>query len=140
ISISGSGSNDNLAPITFTITPEMVGMMLRLSPGSVTEEPSEGYENSFTWNMGEEPMNSFIPKGGFVVDGNKVSGVALEVHDGERVVRAGRLVEKTYVDTIEGVEGGEGSGFYRYDDGVIENSTLRKIITFPVNDSLKYAL
>src|SRR5699024_3027860 len=88
----------------------------------------------------EAPMDSFIPKGGVVVDGNKVNGVALEIHNGERVLRAGRVVEKTYVDIIDGVEGGEGSGLYSYSTGVLLASTERKIITFPVNDSLKYAL
>lgn len=145
----GTGSDDDLQPITFNITSAMVGKQIRISPGSKESAPSDGgYENHFTWNMGEYPMPSFIPKGQFVLkdyyNEEEVRSLLAEkpneVQTDGKIVRAEKIIKKTYTK-INGTISPAGSGYYVYNTGAVSASTARKLITFPVTDeNLKYAL
>lgn len=61
--IVGKGSADDLAPITFEITSDMIGSNLRLTIGIIDGyEPTDGYENHFMWNKGTTAL-PFSKKG-----------------------------------------------------------------------------
>src|SRR5690606_35030694 len=108
ISIPGQGSSDSLDPITWTITPEMVGMILRIGVGIIGGyEPSDGYENHFTWNMGSEPMVSFEPKDKLVLkDYYTKEDTDKKIEDNE-VQQNGKIVRAKKIATYNVITGEE---------------------------------
>jgi len=144
INIAGTGSADDLHPISFTITPEMIGLKLLLSAGTQASEPGTGYETRFTWNIGEIPMPSYKPKSKIKDLYDKVeinqllAGKTTEVNQNGAVVRANEVFQEV---AVSGVEFGMDSGYYLYSNGVISTSLLgwkRKV--FEIDGVSDYAI
>jgi|GEM_PF-4963912 len=144
INIAGTGSADDLHPISFTITPEMIGLKLLLSAGTQASEPGTGYETKFTWNIGEIPMPTYKPKSKIKDLYDKVeinqllAGKTTEVNQDGAVVRANEVFQEV---AVSGVEFGMDSGYFLYSNGVISTSLLgwkRKV--FEIDGVSDYAV